>query len=140
MSIQAKLRAEYYGWTTQPERCAICWIPSQRLAGLRFNDRLELAHIISRARGGDVGNVVGNTLFLCSSCHGAQHQSGYNFNGAAWPDIKVRHLLRAKLELGELSIHDLAGISGYTPGYILDLTSGTLPGEIVSERLRWCTK
>ena len=59
MTAQANLRAEYARWTTHPARCAICWIPLRRLEGLRFNSQLEMAHIISRARAGDAGNVVG---------------------------------------------------------------------------------
>ena len=96
---QTDLRSEYTAWTVYPDRCAICWIPTRRLE-LRFNRSLELAHIISRARGGHAGNVVGNVLLLCSSCHGSQHQGGYNYNATVWPDILTRHLFRAKLELG----------------------------------------
>ena len=139
MTTQAELRAEYLAWTVYPDRCAICWIPTRRL-DLRFNRSLELAHIISRARGGPAGNVVGNVLFLCSSCHGAQHQSGYVYEGVEWPDIAVRHLFRAKLELGELSVHEIAETSGYTPLYILELTHTVWPRLIESERLRWAKK
>ena len=136
MTAQANLRAEYARWTTHPARCAICWIPLRRLEGLRFNSQLEMAHIISRARAGDAGNVVGNVIFLCSNCHGAEHSSGYHFV-RAWPDIETRHLIKAKLELGELEPYDMAKISGYTVQWIMDLASGTYPALIVSERLRW---
>jgi len=136
MTKPGKLREEYAKWTTHPDRCAICWIPTRRLM-MRFSSQLDLAHIISRARGGDAGNVVGNVLFLCSSCHGSQHMSGYTFGGVKWPEIRARHLMKAKLELGELDKSELAGISGYMPGYILDLTKGLFPPEIISERQRW---
>ena len=133
---QSDLRAEYTSWTVYPARCAICWIPTRRLE-LRFNRSLELAHLISRARGGLAGNVVGNVLLLCSSCHGAQHQSGYTHEGVPWPDIRMSHLLRAKLEIGELSILDTAKIAGYEAQYILDLTRIAWPEAITAERLRW---
>ena len=134
---QADLRAEYMAWTHYPDRCAICWIPTRRL-DLRFNGMsLELAHIISRARGGDAGNVVGNVLLLCSSCHGAQHQSGYTYDGVQWPDIADRQLLRAKKELRELDVRELAEISGYTGAHIQELTYAVWPRLIESARLRW---
>ena len=132
---QSDLRAEYAAWTFYPDRCAICWIPTRRL-DLRFGG-LEMAHIISRARGGASGNVVGNVLFLCSSCHGSQHQSGYTYDGDIWPDIRTPHLFRAKLELAELVYSEIAAISGYTSRYIFDLTRVSWPDEITAERLRW---
>ena len=135
-TIKFELRALYAAWTVYPDRCAICWIPSRRL-DLRLNGYLELAHVISRARGGEAANGVGNVLFLCSSCHGSQHQYGYTYNGTRWPNIELGHLLKAKLELGELSVHDTAEISGYTARYILELTQVSWPAEIVSERLKW---
>ena len=134
---QSDLRTEYAAWTVYPDRCAICWIPTRRLQGLRHQWRLELAHIISRARGGHAGNVVGNVLFLCSSCHGAQHNSGYVYDGTEWPDITVGHLVRAKLELGELDPEGIAGISGYTADHIWDVVQVSWPSEITAERLRW---
>lgn len=134
---QSDLRAEYATWTTQPDRCAICWIPGSRVGYLRLGCDFELAHIITRARGGCNGNVVGNVLFLCTSCHGAQHQGGYTYDGVTWPDIMTRHLYRAKLELGELSVHEIAKISGYTARYILDLTRVSWPEQITAERMRW---
>ena len=133
---QFELRAEYRGWTCYPDRCAICWIPTRRL-DLRFSRSLELAHIISRARGGHAGDVVGNVVFLCSSCHGSQHQSGYTYDGVQWPEIRQEHLVRAKMEIGELSVHELSEVSGYTPRYILDLTRVSWPDEITVERMRW---
>ena len=133
---QSDLRSEYESWTVYPDRCAICWIPTHRLE-LRFNRSLELAHIISRARGGHAGNVVGNVLFLCSSCHGAQHQTGYTYDGVSWPDILVGHLLRAKRDLGELFAPQLSVISGYTARHVLEQTRASWPEAITAERLRW---
>ena len=133
---QAELRRDYGDWTTHPDRCAICWIPTRRLAE-RFGNSLELAHVISRGQSGPRADVLGNVLFLCSSCHGSQHNTGYHFNGIRWPEIKQAHLFRAKLELGELSVHELAAISGYTPRYILDLTMIKWPEPIQFERWKW---
>ena len=134
---QAELRAKYLAWTTQPNRCAICHIPVWQLASYRYHAQLELAHIISRARAGKAGNVVGNVLMLCSSCHGAQHQTHYTHDDEQWPELDYGHLLRAKLELGELSLHLIASISGYTDRYILERSRISWPVKITSEWIRW---
>ena len=133
---QTELRAEYAAWTVYPDRCAICWIPTRQLY-LRFNRSLEMAHIISRARGGHAGNVVGNVLFLCSSCHGSEHNSGHTYEGVKWPTLMTGHLLKAKLELRELDAREMSEIGGYMARYICDLTRVSWPSEITAERLRW---
>ena len=134
---QAQLRGEYTEWTTQPDRCAMCWIPSGRCAQFRFNPALEMAHIFSRGKAGKKADCIENVILLCSTCHGAHYSTAYVYNDILWPNIDTCLLLKVKLELNEMNLDQLTIVSGFQPRFIKHLTQVAFPKQITSERMRW---
>ena len=128
-----------YEYSPGHDFCAGCWIPERELRYRRHNSQLELAHIIPRSRGGNNGQCVANVLMLCSSCHGAVHNSRYipPENSKPWPELSEAHLIVFKDELVELDIPTIAHIAGWTWNHVESLMFMPIPEEIVEERYRW---
>ena len=132
-----QLRNRYWEVGTAIDRCALCGIWEHETPYHRFSAKLDMAHIISRGKGGKRANCVENVLFLCSSCHGAQHSHNYVYDGQMWPNITLPMLVRAKGELNELDAEVVASIAGWTPEYVLELVETELPEVILMEREVW---
>ena len=128
----SELRSAYLASTAHPNRCAICWIPAWALKGNRWPTSFELAHIIPRSRGHAAGQVVGNVLILCSSCHQSQHFGLYG-----WPKITEGMLMLAKDEIGELDQDELARIAGATPQWVRWKIDTCTLKEFKGSRERW---
>lgn len=96
-----------------------------------------MAHIFSRSKAGKKGDCVENVLLLCSTCHGAHHNTDYIYEGIKWPDIDLCLLLKVKLEMNEMNLDQLALVSGFQPRFISHLAKVKFPKQITSERMRW---
>jgi len=127
-----QLYSVYSRSTRYPTRCAICWIPTHCLPLNRWPPALELAHIVPRSRGFNAGQVIGNVLLLCASCHHAQHNGG-----ELWPEVTEGTLLLAKEEYGELDVEEVARIDHVTPAAIRDRMAAASLDQFRDERKKW---
>jgi len=131
------LRQLYKSHTRYPGVCALCWIPQDQCRLHRFYPDLHMAHIISRARGGQIGQCVGNVLFLCSSCHGANHECGYTYDQVKWPEVSEALLIRVKDDMCEFDPAILASIGGKTAEWYDSQRHEAIPELISAERKKW---
>ena len=119
-----------------PHICALCGIPSDHTDHYRDLPGLELAHIFSKGAFGPAANIPQNCVFLCNTCHRANH-NGPTHNdatGQEWPDVSRELLLSVKTPLDSEA---LSKMTGYVPTYFTSMAQIPMPDALVLEREKW---